>query len=153
MILPFSTLRNTKRPVFTPYRAPFITHYSLFPNVLFSSSILALNSGLSIRICCIIFTAFSWSRFLLLTSPDLIPPFLPIFRSSSGLRSLFGIRFGYFFLMLLSGFVPASIRFLLVFLRALSHVQVPHKPFYIVPPCSWISSRISTPERATGSLS
>ena len=53
------------------------------------------------------------SLFFLRALPDAIPPFLPISRSSSGLRSVFGIRFDSFTiqppLVVRSGFVRGSI--------------------------------------------
>lgn len=64
----------------------FSHHSSSFtPTIPLNDSAICLSSSILANFC--------RSLFLRLDLPDAIPPFLPISRSSSGVRSVFGIKF------------------------------------------------------------
>ena len=72
---------------------------SFMPTIPLNDSAIFLSSSILANFC--------KSLFRLLDLPDAIPPFLPISRSSLGLRSVFGIKFELFTFNLLSRFVRA----------------------------------------------
>lgn len=75
----------------TLFKDSQISPYFSFHSSSFMPIIPLNDSAICLSIS--ILTNFCKSLFRLLTFPDAIPPFLPISRSSSGLRSVFGIKF------------------------------------------------------------
>lgn len=69
-----------------------ISNITVYCNVLFINSSSFLHSSDLLKFSANSFITSRCLFFLLRLSPLLIPPFLPISRSSSGLRSVFGIK-------------------------------------------------------------
>lgn len=89
-----------------------ISNITVYCNVLFINSSSFLHSSDLLKFSANSFITSRCLFFLLRLSPLLIPPFLPISRSSLGLRSVFGIKFESFTIQpplpLRSGFAHGS---------------------------------------------
>lgn len=117
-----------------------ISNITVYCNVLFINSSSFLHSSDLLKFSANSFITSRCLFFLLRLSPLLIPPFLPISRSSLGLRSVFGIKFESFTIQ-----PPLPLR------SGFAHGSRHRKPSYISP-LPVASSNSSPLEKVAGSL-